>query len=352
MAMKQTDEGTGGLKAADHWTDDLEHVVRVKGLIALVEERLEADWSLRGRARIDEICHYAVLPGNKLLRPILLLESAGAVGGDVEQLVPAAAGAEAGHVASLVHDDIIDGDQVRRGRPAVHAAFGVDDAIVAGDMLIFYLFLGLAACGSRGVAADRVASAMEAVAQAGLDMCRGQSLEAALCATFTCDVPSYITMVRLKTSALFRAACRSGAILAGANPTETDALGRYGDLLGVAFQIWDDLLAYTSDAETMGKAATSDLVKRRLTLPFLMGRQMGGPRMADQLNQVLLGDGDIEQRFAVLHRLLHEVGAVDAAIDAARDYASCARGELEILPDTPSRATLGYLADAAVDRCA
>src|SRR5438874_12820396 len=127
-----------------------ELVDRARWLSSLVESKLAGDWNPAGR-RLDSACRHALLPGGKLVRPLMLLESAGAVGGDVESVLPAAAGAEAGHVASLVHDDIIDGDDTRRGRPSVHAAFGMDDAIVAGDALIFYLFAGLAECARLGV---------------------------------------------------------------------------------------------------------------------------------------------------------------------------------------------------------
>lgn len=341
----------GGVTSADHWANDLEHAARIKSLISMVEEQLDIDWTA-GARQLDKICHYAVLPGSKLFRPMLLLESAGAVGGDIHQVVPAAAGAEAGHVASLVHDDIIDGDQVRRGRPSVHAAYGVNDAIVAGDTLIFYLFTSLAACEPRGVAASRVAAAMAVVAEAGLDLCRGQSMEAELCASFTCDVPSYIQMIRLKTSALFQAACQSGAILAGGNKEQVDALGRYGDLLGIAFQICDDLLAYTSDSEVMGKAATSDIVNQRLTLPFLLARELGGPAVAERLDAVLTDDaGDPEERLVTLTGMMRELGAIAAATDLAREHAQQARDALRILAPSQSRSTLMHFANAAVDRC-
>jgi geranylgeranyl diphosphate synthase type I len=267
-------------------------------------------------------------------------------------VLPAAAGAEAGHVASLIHDDIIDGDVLRRGRPSVHAAFGRDDAIVAGDSLIFYLFASLAACGARGVARERVADAMTVVAQAGLDLCRGQSMEAELCSSFQCDVSAYITMIRLKTSALFQAACRSGALLAGGSAEAVAALGNYGDLLGVAFQICDDLLAYTSNSEAMGKAATSDLINRRLTLPFLLARDLGGPAIASKLDAVLCGDGELGPRMEYLTRTVNEVGAVTAAAALARDYAERAVASLADLGASPSRQTLEFFAHAAVDRCA
>jgi geranylgeranyl diphosphate synthase type I len=324
---------------------------RIATLVRKVCEHLDAAWSANA-AHLDRVCRYAVLPGHKLFRPILLLESAAAVGGDIEQVLPAAAGAEAGHVASLIHDDIIDGDTLRRGRPSVQVAFGVNEAIVAGDTLIFYLFKSLADCGSRGVTDDRVTRAMSAVADAGLDLCRGQSMEAELCSGYVCDIPSYLTMIRLKTSALFRAACRSGAILAGGSDERVEALGTYGECLGTGFQIFDDALGYTSDSEKMGKAATSDIVNRRLTLPFLLARDLGGPAVAARLDAALRSDEPPEQRMQVVHGLINSVGALPAAMSMAEDHIRRACDALRILPPSPSRDTLELFARAAVDRCA
>jgi geranylgeranyl pyrophosphate synthase len=324
---------------------------RITRLVQRVCEHLDAAWSADA-ARLDQVCRYAVLPGHKLFRPILLLESAAAVGGDIEQVLPAAAGAEAGHVASLIHDDIIDGDTLRRGRPSVQVAFGVNDAIVAGDTLIFYLFKSLADCSGRGVTDDRVTRAMAAVADAGLDLCRGQSMEAELCAGYICDIPSYLTMIRLKTSALFRVACRSGAILAGGSDERVEALGTYGECLGTGFQIFDDALGYTSDSEKMGKAATSDIVNRRLTLPFLLARELGGPAIAARLDATLRSDEPAEDRMQVVRDLVISVGALSAAMTMAEDHIRQACEALEVLPPSPSRSTLELFARAAVDRCA
>ena len=324
---------------------------RIAMLVQRVCEHLDAAWSANA-AHLDRVCRYAVLPGHKLFRPILLLESAAAVGGDIEQVVPAAAGAEAGHVASLIHDDIIDGDTMRRGRPSVQVAFGVNEAIVAGDTLIFYLFKSLAECGSRGVTDDRVTRAMAAVADAGLDLCRGQSMEAELCSGYVCDIPSYLTMIRLKTSALFRVACRSGAILAGGTDERIEALGTYGECLGTGFQIFDDALGYTSDSEKMGKAATSDIVNRRLTLPFLLARALGGPTIAARLDETLRGDEPAEHRMQVIRDLVLSVGALTVARSMAEEHIRRACEALEVLPPSPSRSTLELFARAAVDRCA
>ena len=186
------------------------HSQELTGLVGEVRARLGGRWA-GDPSLLARMCAHTLTPAGKLFRPILLLESALAVGGDPRLVLPAAVGAESGHVASLVHDDIIDGDDTRRGRPAVHAAFGVGDAIVAGDALIFDLFAGLAECHTAGAPADRVVAALAVVSRCGIDLCRGQSLEAEFCASGRFDHATYLHMVRLKTAALFRAACSPAA---------------------------------------------------------------------------------------------------------------------------------------------
>lgn len=337
------------MPGAPRMTAPVGGVDRAGGLDTLVRQAVEQRWPVDA-STLDGICRYALVPTGKLFRPLLLVDSALAVGGDVDAVLPAAVGAECGHVASLIHDDIIDGDDLRRGRPAVHRRFGVADAIVAGDALIFDMFAGLAECGDRGVPADRVMSALESVARAGLDLCRGQSLEAEICGGLTFDTDRYLTMVRLKTASFFRGACESGAILGGGTPAEVRALAAYGDRLGIAFQIHDDLLAYTSDTEVTGKPGTSDVQNGRLTLPVILAYHRGGPREQARIRAVLGGHGDAVAALATLRGLLSATGAVAAAVQVARNYATASRDALREMPRSSSRDRLVHIADLAVDR--
>src|ERR1039457_2551623 len=169
------------------------------------------------------ICKHALVPAGKLFRPMLLLESALAVGGEIEHVLPAAVGSEYGHTASLIHDDIIDSDDMRRGRPSVHRKFGTENAIIAGDSLIFRLFLCLAECRHTQVSADRIVAALEIAAMSGIDMCRGQSMESEITANSIRDLNCYLEMIELKSAALFRAACQCGAVLGGGSDRSVQA---------------------------------------------------------------------------------------------------------------------------------
>lgn len=334
-------EPTGDLRAAS--------LARLARRAETVDAEVSRHWDDRS-GHLEEICRYAMLPSGKLFRPALLLESALAVGGDESAVLAAAVGTECGHVASLVHDDIIDEDDMRRGRPAVPAKFGLADAIVAGDLLIFRLFENLARCHVPGVNGEQVATALRATAVAGIDLCLGQGMEAELTGRLDCREEEYVEMVRLKTGALFRGSCEVGAILGRGDPAAVTALATYGSHLGIAFQICDDLLGYTSDPATTGKAAGSDLRNRRLTLPLIILLRSGNRTVRGLIERVFAGVLDDGAALRQMAEALHEADAVSAAHEIARRHCALAVDQLAAVPDTPSRVALQGYADAAVDR--
>ncbi|MGH3663430.1 MAG: polyprenyl synthetase family protein [Micromonosporaceae bacterium] len=318
-------------------------------LAQLVKNELERRWA-RGSQLLDSICDYALVPTGKLLRPVLLLESALAVGGDLRCVLPAAVGAECGHVASLIHDDIIDADDLRRGRASVPYKYGVSDAIVAGDALIFDLFASLAECGRIGAPDSRVVSALDAVARAGIDLCRGQSLEAELCNAVAFDADTYLTVARLKTGSLFKGACECGAILGGGLSGPVAALASYGERLGIAFQIQDDLLPYLSNTQVMGKSETSDIVNGRLTLPVILAYQACAPDDRQLVKDALRSDSDPAVALEFLQDVLTRTGAIAEAAQMARDCVASAHQSLAQLPASASRDRLANFADLVVQR--
>ncbi len=315
----------------------------------LISAELQRRWS-HGSSLLDNICAYALTSGGKLLRPILLLDSALAVGGELPRVLPAAVGAECGHVASLIHDDIIDADDLRRGRPSVPSKYGIGDAIIAGDALIFDLFASLVECGRAGVPDSRVIAALDAVARAGLDLCRGQSMEAEMCKRLDFDVDSYMTVARLKTASFFRGACECGSILGGGHPELIGALSRYGENLGTAFQIHDDLLCYLSDTLTMGKRETSDVQNGRLTLPVILAYHSSAPRERKIIIDSLTSSSDPAQALATLGDLVTRTGAVAQAGQMARRCAEASKSALLKLPQGPSRDRLDCVATLVIER--
>jgi geranylgeranyl diphosphate synthase type I len=347
---------------ASAWQDVLFGIDGIASLALLLNTELARRWQQAPRV-LEQACRYALVPAGKAFRPILLLESATAVGGDAEAVLPAAIGAEYGHVASLIHDDIIDGDEMRRGRVSVYRQYGVGEAIVAGDALIFQLFACLAECRDTGIADSRITAALDTVARAGIDLCRGQSMESELGRGGACSVEDYLTMIRLKTGAFFRGACQSGAVLGGGPPDQVSALGAYGDDLGIAFQIHDDLLGYTSDTATMGKAATSDIRNGRLTLPIILAYQLATPadcRLIDQaldtaLDQAAHGTAEhngagLDEALPTIRAVLERSQTIQACMQVAHNHAEQASRALAVLPPSPSRDTLAHFARLAVAR--
>jgi geranylgeranyl diphosphate synthase type I len=322
-----------------------------EALLAQLSAECERRWPLTAQA-LHAIHRYAMLPPGKLLRPLLVLESALAVGGDAERVFPAAIGFECAHVASLIHDDIIDHDDIRRGCASVRHYFGLERAILAGDSLFFQWFDALGECLARGVPAEQVAAAMRIQAVTGMELCRGVELELSLGGDIRCGVDRYLEVARLKTAVLLSSACRIGAVLGGTGrePERARTLGEFGEALGLAFQIRDDLLPYDSCPGTIGKPAGSDLRNRRPTLPLLLAYQAGTRDDRALIEHALSTDADCASAHTPVLHVIHRTGAYAASLRIAAEHAGRAYRLLAALPATSSRERLRQLAQTAVSR--
>ncbi|GAA3352929.1 polyprenyl synthetase family protein [Saccharopolyspora gregorii] len=313
---------------------------------AELRAELERRWPA-GTDHIGEVSRYALLAPGKMLRPVMLVAAAEAVGGDRAAVLPAAVAIEYLHVASLVHDDIIDGDELRRGRASVPVRFGVPDAIVTGDALILSLFAALTEC---GLPAEPVLAAVRAVADAGVDLCRGQALEAELLRDPACPPERYRRMAALKTGALFRAACRSGAVLGGGDTEQVAAATRFADRVGTAFQMHDDLLPYLAETEVTGKSGSSDAGNMRPTFPVIVAHGMAGARDRALLAEALSGHRSPVESFALLREVLTRLGAVERAAAEAAEEIRRAHRDLAVLPGGDGARLLAAVADLAIHR--
>ena len=226
------------------------------------------------QGRLKDAMYYSLLAGGKRLRPVLCLSTASLFGLPTEATMPFAAALEMIHTYSLIHDDLpaMDDDDLRRGRPSCHKAFDEATAILAGDALLTDAF-GFMASAAQTLPAERVLRALGAVSSAAgaAGMVGGQILD--MDCTGKTDVPleTLQTLHALKTGALFRVACISGGLLAGASESGLDCLRAYGEALGVTFQIVDDILDETADTATLGKPVGSDAEMGKTTYPSLMG---------------------------------------------------------------------------------
>ncbi|MGW1679194.1 polyprenyl synthetase family protein [Saccharopolyspora sp. NPDC002376] len=316
-------------------------------LTELLNCEMRRRWSTVAE-RTEQMAGYALLAPGKMLRPMLLLASAEATGGDSSRLLPAALAVEYLHVATLVHDDIIDDDELRRGQPTVHTHFGVPDALVAGDFLILNMVSTLLECTAVQPAA--VLEAARVLATAGSDVCRGQVRESGMVGELNCPVDDYREMVALKTGALFRGACRAGAILGGATAEHIEATTRYAEHLGVGFQMFDDLLPYLAAAPTTGKPATSDVANLRPTFPVLVGYQSAGDADRNRFAEALSGRMPTADSHRLMRTLLITTGALELSRKHAAEEITRARESIANLPGTAAVDLMLTIADLAIAR--
>ncbi|MBB3395952.1 MULTISPECIES: polyprenyl synthetase family protein [unclassified Rhizobium] len=237
--------------------------------------------------RLRSAMHYAVLNGGKRLRPFLVVETASLLGGDRNAALRVGAALECAHCYSLVHDDLpaMDDDDLRRGKPTVHIAYDEATAILAGDSLLTYAFDIIAAPETKLPDAAKVALTLALARAAGIGgMAGGQALDLAA-EKQAPDEQSIVTLQAMKTGALIRYACEAGAVVAGASPEDRARLRQFGERIGLAFQLADDILDLTSDAATMGKATGKDAGRGKGTLVAMHGMAWAEAKLAEQVRE-------------------------------------------------------------------
>lgn len=285
---------------------------------------------------ISGLVDHVLSAQGKLIRPALALLSASACGGADEQRLHLAGTVELVHVASLIHDDIIDAADLRRGVPTVNARWGNQVAVLVGD----YLFATAFGLASR-IRHPQVAPAL---AEASVMMSRSEIMAAETGDRPHEDEARYYAIIEGKTAALFSAACRCGALLAGAPPSTAAAMAEFGLRWGVAFQITDDALDLIGDPGALGKPTGSDIDAGKVTLPVIVAlRNASGPDR-DRLLRMLQRPRDAGSRDE-MRELLDRQGGLVHALDAARRSAGVAAAALDVLPDGTAKASLLHLAE-------
>lgn len=277
--------------------------------------------------------------GGKRLRPAIALLAAEAAGGDWERAMPVAVAAELVHVFSLVHDDIMDGDTLRRGLPTVHARWGEPVGILAGDALLAKAFEALTALDARA-SQDAVRRASEATRL----LCAGQAMDMAFEAREDVAPDDYLEMIQHKTAALFSFAASGGALVAGPDRAGVRPFQEWGLAFGLAFQLRDDLLDVTADAATLGKTAGKDVRAGKKTLLLLEARRRAQGADAATLARVV-GKADAgADEVARVVDVYRRTGALGVVEDATREHAKRAEAALAPLPPSGARDALGALA--------
>lgn len=302
---------------------------------ALIRRRLASDVVL-----VNQVAEYIIGAGGKRLRPMLLLLAAGALGhhgSDAHQL---AAVVEFIHTSTLLHDDVVDESDLRRGRKTANAVWGNAASVLVGDFLYsrsFQLMVELGRMDVQQILADTTNTIAE-----------GEVLQLLHVRNPDTDEAAYLRVIERKTAILFAAATRLGALLAGADAATQQALHDYGLALGYAFQIADDVLDYASDAATLGKNLGDDLAEGKMTLPLIHAMACGDAATRAELRRIV-ENGDLDGMPVVLAAITR---ADSLAYSRARalDYAKAAEAALAALPANACTDALRGLARYAVSR--
>ncbi|MCX7892384.1 MAG: octaprenyl diphosphate synthase [Burkholderiales bacterium] len=302
---------------------------------ALIRRRLDSDVVL-----IRQVAEYIIGSGGKRLRPALLLLAAGATGYAGRDHHELAAVVEFIHTATLLHDDVVDESDLRRGRSTANAAFGNAASVLVGDFLYSRAFQMMVDVGNMRV--------MEVLADATNTIAEGEVLQLLNVGDADVDEPRYLEVIRRKTAKLFEAAAQLGAILGEADPAVETGLATYGRHLGAAFQLIDDVLDYSGDVHEIGKNLGDDLSEGKPTLPLIHVLRRGSPEQAALVRRVIASGGRDE--FAGVLAAIRDTGALDYTRASAGREADAARRAIAGLAHSRYRDSLLDLASFAVDR--
>lgn len=315
-------------------------------LTALVEPEMRAvDGRIRDSLQSDialirSLSEYIIGGGGKRLRPVTLLLCAKALDAAGDEAVQLAAVVEFIHTATLLHDDVVDGSDLRRGNATANAVWGNDASVLVGDFLYSRAFEMMVATGRMAV--------MEVMAETTNRIAEGEVLQLLNAHSPEVDEARYIETITRKTAKLFEAAARLAAIVGGASDAVGGGLARYGLHLGIAFQMVDDLLDYTQDAESMGKERGDDLAEGKPTLPLIHALSHAGPEDRALIRGAIKnGERD---KFERIVEIIESTGAVAYTSRRAREEATLAKSALDCLPNSRYRQALASLADFSVAR--
>ncbi|AOG23273.1 polyprenyl synthetase family protein [Acidovorax sp. RAC01] len=289
---------------------------------------------------VAQISQYIIAAGGKRLRPALLLMVCGALGYSGAHRFSLAAVVELIHTATLLHDDVVDASTLRRGRPTANETFGNPASVLVGDFLHTRSFQMMVEAGSMRI--------MEILSEATNVIAEGEVLQLMNMHDASLDEEGYLRVIQSKTAKLFEASARLGAVLAESTPAVEEACATYGQALGTAFQIIDDVLDYDGDATEMGKNLGDDLREGKSTLPLIAAIRRGTPQQAATVRRAI-EEGSTEQLTEII-AIVKDTGALEVARDAAIAEARRAMSAAQRLPANPYSAGLLELASQLLAR--
>lgn len=304
----------------------------------LIIEQLRSDVEL-----VENIGHYLVDAGGKRLRPLLVLLTANALGyshTSGKQHLALAAIIEFIHTATLLHDDVVDMSNLRRGRPTANAQWGNAPSVLVGDFLYSRAFQMMVGIGNMDIMA--ILSATTNI------IAEGEVQQLVNARNPDVNEENYFCVIDKKTAVLFAAACEVAAVIADTTLEQRQALRRYGQHVGIAFQLVDDALDYTSDASTLGKNVGDDLAEGKPTLPLIYAMRTGTSAQAETIAKAIR-DGDVSQLPAIL-AIVEATGGMTYTLDCAKHHVQQALAQLAFIPANPYTLAMQQLAEFSLAR--
>lgn len=305
----------------------------------LIIEQLHSDVEL-----VENIGHYLVEAGGKRLRPLLVLLSANALGysqaANGKQHLELAAIIEFIHTATLLHDDVVDMSNLRRGRPTANAQWGNAPSVLVGDFLYSRAFQMMVSIGSMDI--------MAILSETTNVIAEGEVQQLVNAKNPAVNEENYFRVIDKKTAVLFSAACEVAAVIAGASAEQRAALRLYGQHVGIAFQLVDDALDYTGDATSLGKNVGDDLAEGKPTLPLIYAMRIGTPAQAELIANAIR-QGDASQLPAILE-IVQTTGGMTYTLDCAKQQVQKAIAQLAALPPSTYTEAMRQLAEFSLAR--
>jgi octaprenyl-diphosphate synthase len=293
-------------------------------------------------AMIPEVANHLISSGGKRLRPMLTLAMAGLCGYRGDGHVKLAASVEFMHTATLLHDDVVDQSDMRRGKAAARMLWGNEASVLVGDFLLGQAFRMMVEVGSL--------PCLDVLSTAATVIAEGEVMQLAAAKNMQTSEDEYLDVIRAKTAALFAAACEVGPILASRTKAEVAACRSYGSNLGIAFQLIDDALDYGGTSAKLGKNVGDDFREGKITLPVVLSFRRGSEAERDFWRRTLerseIAEGDLETALATMRR--HR--ALEDTIERARHYGAMARDALELFPASPWKKALLEAVDFCISR--
>ncbi len=320
----------------------------ISGLMTLVADDMDAvnriilDKALSDVEMIPDLAHHLIDSGGKRLRPMLTIAAAKLVGYEGKGHVTLAATVEFMHTATLLHDDVVDDSDMRRGKKTARLLWGNQASVLVGDFLLGQAFRMMVTVGSM--------PALRILSNAAAVIAEGEVMQLAAAKDLTTTEDAHLDIINAKTAALFSAAGEVGAAIAERPAQEQAALRSYGKMLGIAFQLVDDALDYSGDSAQLGKAVGDDFREGKITLPVILAYRRGDDTERAFWEKVIangdIQDGDLEHAMGLMQN--HK--AIEATMERARHYSTIAKDELAIFPDCDAKTALIDVVDFCVGR--